>query len=370
MKTLIDRLSNLAHLAACFDRAIRVGTGGSAARSTCRAVALGAAMLLAPVHAQNLVQNAGAESGAVGPTGYEVFFVPDWVSSGNFTAVAYGVSDGFPTQDEPGGPSRGMNFFAGGPSNPSSKATQTIDAFAQATAIDAGRATYALSGYLGGYSTQEDHAQLVATFLDLSGIGLGTASIGPVTAADRGGVTGLLFRSVSGSFPAGTRQIELTLQMTRVAGDYNDGYADDLVLTIDASCATPLAVDLGNPCGASLQVSTPGQGTISTVTLSGRPLSRAIVGLSGHIHAPAVNFRGCTVLVDFRNVLVSGMTDQNGSLSRDLLVPTRLSLCGKQYLLQGAVINDSGAVLETDGSAPPRYRGLAFSNGVLVTIGN
>lgn len=333
-------------------------------------VALGVATFLSRAHAQDLVQNPGAEAGATGPTGNEIVFVPDWGTSGNFTAVAYDTPGGFPTQDDPGGPSRGSNFFAGGPSNANSEATQRVDVVAQGADIDAGRASYTLSGYLGGWTAQEDQARLIATFMDVGGVALGTTSIGPVTAADRGGATGLHYRSVSGSVPAWTRQIELTLQMTRLEGTYNDGYADDIVLTIDASCATPLAVDLGNPCGARLQVSAPRQGAVSTVILSGRPSSNAIVAFSGRIDGPSVSFRGCTVLVGFRNVLVSGMTDRDGNLVRDLLIPTRASLCGKQVLLQGAVFGDHGAVRGADGSLPSSYRGLAFSNGVLVTIGS
>ena len=46
--------------------------------------------------------------------------------------------------------------------------------------IDAGTATYDLSGYLGGFAAQDDNAQLTISFLNNLGVVLGTAEIGPV----------------------------------------------------------------------------------------------------------------------------------------------------------------------------------------------
>jgi hypothetical protein len=61
---------------------------------------------------------------------------------------------------------------------------------------------------------------------------LGSASIGPVTSADRSGATGLLPVSGTGTVPVGTVAIEVQLVMTRYDGAYNDGYADDLSFTV------------------------------------------------------------------------------------------------------------------------------------------
>ncbi len=44
---------------------------------------------------------------------------------------------------------------------------------------------YALSGWLGGFSSQGDNATLVVTFENSSGKAVGTTKIGPVTAAQR-----------------------------------------------------------------------------------------------------------------------------------------------------------------------------------------
>lgn len=56
--------------------------------------------------------------------------------------------------------------------------------------VDAGKATFALSGWLGGYADQADAVTVTATFLDANGTPVGTpAAIGPVTPAMRGNQT-------------------------------------------------------------------------------------------------------------------------------------------------------------------------------------
>ncbi len=101
---------------------------------------------------------------------------------------------------------------------------------------------------MGGFLTDGDNATLSITFKSALGSPLGTASIGPVSAADRGNVTGLLPRSTSGNVPTGTRQIDVLLQMTRTDGASNDGYADNLSLVFTTA---PVANDdpttTGNP---------------------------------------------------------------------------------------------------------------------------
>jgi hypothetical protein len=73
---------------------------------------------------------------------------------------------------------------------------------------------------------------VTATFLDESSISLGMLTIGPVTEPDRDGVTTLLFRSISGGVPEGTRSIEVQMDATRFEGAYDDGYADNLSLVM------------------------------------------------------------------------------------------------------------------------------------------
>jgi len=72
---------------------------------------------------------------------------------------------------------------------------------------------------------------LDVTFENAKGKAIGkTVGIGPVTEAQRGGVSELLFRSRTGVVPAGTRELKVELIMTREAGSDDDGLADSLSL--------------------------------------------------------------------------------------------------------------------------------------------
>jgi hypothetical protein len=148
--------------------------------------------------------------------------------TGAFTIVRYASTSGsFPTTTEPGPQNRGAFFFSGGQAATSS-ASQIVDLANYAANIDSGTQSFQLSAYLGGFGTQADNARITATFRDAANNPLGSAAIGPVTAAERGGVTGLIPRSTGGIVPVGTRSVEIVLLMTRVDGTFNDGYADNL----------------------------------------------------------------------------------------------------------------------------------------------
>jgi hypothetical protein len=124
------------------------------------------------------------------------------------------------------------NFFAGGWSGSTANASQ-VDSLASYTkSISAGQAKFKLSAWLGGYSSQGDYATLTVTWEAASGAVLGHTTIGPVTPAQRKDVTGMLLRSKTGKVPKTARKGRITLHMEREAGEYNDGYADNLSLTI------------------------------------------------------------------------------------------------------------------------------------------
>jgi hypothetical protein len=196
--------------------------------------ALGTASAYAAT-SKNLIKNGTAEAGEGSADGSTVP-VPDWTmkKGTTFTAVQYGPGGGFPTATDPGPKRRGLNFFAGGQSDVSNTivATQTDSLKAYATAIAGGAVTFKLSGFLGGYSTQKDRATVELAFKDAHGMILSTAAIGPVTVAKRKGLTGLLARSATGSVPVGAVKVQVTLRFVRVSGSYNDGYADNLSLTL------------------------------------------------------------------------------------------------------------------------------------------
>lgn len=185
----------------------------------------------------NLINNSGAEAGPIGTV------IPGWNTTGTFEVVSYSAGGGFPTVGDPGSPTRGGKFFAGGVSSPEASAYQTIDLSAFAAGIDGGTQACTLSGWLGGFSSQDDHCDVFATFYDQDGGLLGQLTIGGVLSADRSAQTGMLFRTNAGAVPSGTRQVLIQIRMTRTAGSYNDGYADDLSFSLGAACPCDLNHD-------------------------------------------------------------------------------------------------------------------------------
>ncbi len=199
------------------------------------------------IFGSNLIANPGAESGT--PLVGGSFTVDSWTvltgppGANGFTAFSWTFGAGYPVYSDPGPQppaTRGARFFYGGLNSTSSSGRQTITGSTPEVqaAIDAGLVTYDLSGWLGGFATQNDNARLTLNFLDTASGSLGSVQLGPVLAADRGGQTALLFREATGVVPAGTRNLELTLLMTRTEGTSNDGYADNLSLVLSGSWGT------------------------------------------------------------------------------------------------------------------------------------
>jgi hypothetical protein len=184
-----------------------------------------------PLFGTNLVVNGDAESDTGAASNSQIVKLTGWATIGEFTAVQYGASGGFPDKNSPGPSDRGKNFFGGG-NVAKSTATQTIDLSSGAQAIDSGGTTYTLAGWLGGYGSQGDNAQMTVTFLNAAGGALGAGRIGPVTAADRHSTTGLFKRTATGSVPAHARAARVVITATRLEGTYNDGYSDDLSLLL------------------------------------------------------------------------------------------------------------------------------------------
>jgi len=185
----------------------------------------------------NLLQNPGAEAGPGGSDSSGGMPPPGWTVTGDLTTVQYGAAGGFPTTANSASIDGGANFFAGG-NSPSSTASQTVDVAGGESGIDANTVSATLSGDLGGYATQDDSMVVVATYLSATGASLGSLTIGPVTQADRNGQTTLLPRSASGAVPAGTRSIQVVMTATRQEGTYNDGYADNLSLSLGSGSTT------------------------------------------------------------------------------------------------------------------------------------
>jgi len=177
----------------------------------------------------NLLANPGAEAGAGGDG--DVVPIPGWTVEGQFTVVKYDTPN-FITAADAATFSGGANFFSGGPDGDVNAISQTANVSGAVTEIDAGQVTMNLSGLLGGWASQEDSVTVTATALDANGAALATATIGPVTAADRASQITLKPRAASAAVPSGTRSIAVRVASTRVEGAYNDGYADNIGLTL------------------------------------------------------------------------------------------------------------------------------------------
>jgi hypothetical protein len=204
-----------------------------AAVASCVAVAPAAAS--ASIFGTNLIVNGDAEAGPASLDGGAVASIPGWNGGvGGATVVVYGAVGGFPTPASPGPPNRGAQFFAGGQDQSFSSLTQNIDLSSGAAQIDLGTTTYDLSAFLGGYSGQADRATITLSFVNGANAVIGGYDmIGP-TPTDRNFTTGLLFSEKTGFVPIGTRSVIIDLGMDRQEGTYDDGYADNLSLVLDA----------------------------------------------------------------------------------------------------------------------------------------
>jgi hypothetical protein len=194
----------------------------------------------------NLIVNGNAESGSSSATGNPVS-VPGWTTSSAFTVIPYNAAGGYPTSGGPGPTDRLNQFFAGGNNN---TATQVIDLSANAADINQGNVIFELSGYFGGFSSDNDNVRLSATFFNGT-TSLGIATVGHATAKDRGNATGLIFRRGSGIVPVNTTRVVLTQTMTGFFGNFIDGYADSLsfVCSLKAGSQTTAESFAGNGTG-------------------------------------------------------------------------------------------------------------------------
>jgi hypothetical protein len=197
----------------------------------------------------NLILNGNAEAGGNSSVGNPVP-VPNWVTSSAFTVIPYGAPSGYPLSTDPGPPDRAVQFFAGGNGANVSTATQNIDLSANAADINAGNVIFELSGYFGGFSSDNDNARLSATFFN-GNTSLGIVTVGHVTAKDRINATGLLLRRGSGIVPVNSTRVVITQTMTRISGNSNDGYADSLqfICNLKAGSTTTAETFSGNGTG-------------------------------------------------------------------------------------------------------------------------
>ncbi|CAN5343160.1 hypothetical protein BH11PSE9_BH11PSE9_35640 [soil metagenome] len=180
-------------------------------------------------YGSNLIVNGGAEAGTSGWNGYTGIDL--------FSAVEYGSNWVLPTQ--PGPVERGASLFVGGSGVAYAAASQETSLASFSSAISTGKVGYTLSGWLGGWLAQDDSTQLTARFFDASSNLIASTTLGPTTPASRNGETGLFAMSTSGYVPTGAASVQFVLEMTRVDGGDNDGYADNLAFTLTSAVPEP-----------------------------------------------------------------------------------------------------------------------------------
>lgn len=210
----------------------------------------GAALALAaltaaapPAHALssgNLIVNGDAASGLCTTTGLDTTTLPGWtITSGGPDSVCYGAPGGYPSRSTPGASSTSSGFFAGGTKGNASM-RQAVNVSSASTAINGGGVGYTLSGGLGGYASQDDRVGVVAAFLNGSGSTLGTTSLAPVTNTQRGNTTEFVPESATGTVPAGTVKVQVTVSWTWTSGNSRDGYLSGLSLTLNTAVTAPV----------------------------------------------------------------------------------------------------------------------------------
>ncbi len=181
---------------------------------------------------RNLIVNGDAEDGTGISTAAATKPLPPkgWTVKGNLTLAQYGATDLLSTEEPFAPPNSGKNYFSGGPGGAASSAAQTIDLSAEAAAIDGGSALFSLSGFIG--QAWRARADLKATFKDGTGKSLLVTKLDTVPWEMKGGMDGMLYRITRGQLPAGTRSVDIQLDMIPDNQAYNMAEADDLSLVL------------------------------------------------------------------------------------------------------------------------------------------
>jgi uncharacterized protein (TIGR03437 family) len=175
----------------------------------------------------NLIVNGGAETGPAIPLPAPTEYVPGWSTMTKGASVAPYGGAGWVSTTDPGPPDRGVNVFCGW--QDSTDLFQDIDVSGAASLIDAGQVTYQVAGWLGGVSSP--YAVLTYLFFDWSGNQLApTAQLSPAR-----GATGLVEIGDSGTLPAGTRRVRISLSFQS-----SDSLADNIQFTLSAPGAPPV----------------------------------------------------------------------------------------------------------------------------------
>jgi hypothetical protein len=148
----------------------------------------------------------------------------------NLTLVRYGTTV-LPGAAESARIGGGMSFFAGGPDNDVSSASQLVTLGDQPE-FAAGTVNATFGGCLGGFQSTVDLARIQLTFFteENPDVGFTSSTTGPGP-AERGNRTALLPVSQTVAVPPGTQSFRFALSFIGETSGYNHGYADNLSVT-------------------------------------------------------------------------------------------------------------------------------------------
>ena len=219
--------------------------GKSIAAATVSATALaGCALVMAAgaaaaIPSGNIVANRGFEEGPASPLAGVPLGVPGWQTSGNEGAFDYVAADSavpFIHVSDPG--ASGCHVLAAGTlGGPAPEAVQTISV-ADVGEISGGGVTLKGSALLGGYQSDGDYGQVQVQTLNSVGTPESGFYLDGPLVADRSNQTKLTLDTGSIALPATTRQIKIIAKSQRFGVDsnsYDDGYIDNVGLTLDGS---------------------------------------------------------------------------------------------------------------------------------------
>ena len=175
----------------------------------------------------NFVTNPGGELGAGGSG--EVLPVPTWKKTSTFTVVKYGTV-GYPSTVVRDAANGQVNFMFCGLNTSASVARQRIAISGQDALIDSAGLTLSISVRIGATGTEGDRGQMIVTYLNAAGAGIGTLKTATVTNND-----GQMVRtSADGLVPAGTRAVRVALQGKGFVGTTCDVYFDNVSVKLVA----------------------------------------------------------------------------------------------------------------------------------------
>ena len=192
----------------------------------------------------NLLDNPGAQVGAVSVRGWDSVTIPGWqVASGLPTVVRYGTAH-FPGATGKGPAAPGGQMFAGGAGG-TARLRQVVPLRSPDGSPLPGGRHYRLSAWLGG--TARSQASMTVAFLSAAGRVLARHAIGPVGPGSAR--AGLALRAATGQLPLGAASARVTLvlatSLTNIDGPdapyvgYDRAVADGLRFTVSGPVHQP-----------------------------------------------------------------------------------------------------------------------------------